>query len=44
MSGVRIVNSFEFDQKNLKTKAQEILSLYPNYKESDGFIFKVVKV
>jgi hypothetical protein len=43
-SGKRLVGSYEFERKNLESMDREVKSLYPTYKESDGYIFNIIEV
>ena len=42
-SGKRLVGSYEYDRKDKESMTREVKALYPTYKESDGFIFKVIE-
>lgn len=41
-SGKRLVGSYEFDRKDREAIDREAKSLYPTYKESDGYTFEIV--
>lgn len=41
-SGKRLCGSYEFERKDHEAIDREVKSLYPTYKESDGYIFEIV--
>jgi hypothetical protein len=41
-SGRRLYGSYEFERKDREAMEREINSLYPTYKESDGFSFEIL--
>jgi len=41
-SGRRLVGSYEFERKNRESMDREVKSLYPTYKESDGYTFEII--
>lgn len=43
-SGRRVVGSYEFERKDEESMNREIKSLYPTYKEADGYTFDVIKI
>ena len=43
-SGKRLVGSYEFERKDKKAMEREVKSLYPTYKESDGYTFEIVSI
>lgn len=42
-SGRRLVGSYEFERKDREAMNREVRSLYPTYKESDGYMFEVIQ-
>jgi hypothetical protein len=40
----RLVGSYQYERKDRAAMDREIKSLYPTYKESDGFIFEILEV
>lgn len=42
-SGRRIVNSYEYDRKDMESMLREVKALYPTYKEDDGYTFEIVE-
>ena len=43
-SGKRLVGSYEFERKDRESMEREVNSLYPTYKESDGYSFEIIAV
>lgn len=43
-SGKRLVGSYEFERKDRESMEREVKSLYPTYKESDGYTFEIVSI
>jgi len=42
-SGIRLTGSYEYIRKDKEAMEREIRALYPTYKESDGYIFKIIE-
>jgi hypothetical protein len=43
-SGKRLVGSYEFERKDRESMEREVKSLYPTYKQSDGYSFEIIEV
>ncbi len=43
-SGKRLVGSYEFQRKDRESMEREVKSLYPTYKQSDGYSFEIIEV
>lgn len=41
-SGKRIFGSYKFERKDRETMEREVKSLYPTYKESNGYTFEII--
>jgi len=42
-SGIRLFGSYEYIRKDKEAMEREVRALYPTYKESDGYIFKIIE-